>query len=59
MKAFFDTHVVVYAHDRRDAAKQARAQAVMEQHLPPVAYRSTTVVQGTRRRGAVRKGVGA
>jgi predicted nucleic acid-binding protein len=33
VRAFFDTNVVVYCHDRRYAHKQARAQAVMEQHM--------------------------
>jgi predicted nucleic acid-binding protein len=33
VRAFFDTNVIVYAHDRRDGSKQGRALALMEQHI--------------------------
>jgi predicted nucleic acid-binding protein len=33
VRAFFDTNVIVYAHDRRDRSKQGRALALMEQHI--------------------------
>ncbi len=33
MRAFFDTNIIVYAHDRRDGRKQGRALALMEQHI--------------------------
>ncbi len=32
VNAFVDTNVVVYAHDRRDVRKQARAIRLLEQH---------------------------
>ena len=32
MNAFFDSNVVVYAHDRRDIRKQARAIALLAAH---------------------------
>lgn len=33
MKAFFDTNVVVYAHDRNADAKRDRARALIEAHV--------------------------
>lgn len=33
MKAFFDTNVIVYAHDRNAAAKRDRARALIEAHV--------------------------
>lgn len=33
MRAFFDTNVIVYCHDRREGLKQSRAQALMEAHI--------------------------
>ena len=33
MRAFFDTNVIVYAHDRRDSRKHLRALALMETHI--------------------------
>lgn len=33
MAVFFDTNVIVYAHDRRDSAKHAVADALLRQHV--------------------------
>ena len=33
MKAFFDTNVIVYAHDRNAGVKRDRARALMEGHV--------------------------
>ena len=33
MRAFFDTNIIIYAHDRRDSLKHARALALMEAHI--------------------------
>ena len=43
MRAFFDTNVVVYAHDRRAVHKQARAVALIEAHV-----RAGTLVLSTQ-----------
>jgi predicted nucleic acid-binding protein len=33
VRAFFDTNVIIYAHDRRDSLKHTRALALMETHI--------------------------
>ena len=33
MRAFFDTNVIVYAHDRRDVRKHMRALGLVETHM--------------------------
>ena len=43
MRAFFDTNVVVYAHDHRTGHKQARAVALIEAHV-----RAGTLVLSTQ-----------
>ena len=43
MKAFFDTNVVVYAHDRAAGPKRNRAAALLEAHV-----RSATLVVSTQ-----------
>lgn len=43
MKAFFDTNVVVYAHDRAAGPKRDRAAALLEAHM-----RSATLVVSTQ-----------
>ena len=43
MRAFFDTNVIVYAHDRRAAVKQQRAASLLDTHA-----RAGSMVVGTQ-----------
>ena len=43
MRAFFDTNVIVYAHDRRAALKQQRAASLLDTHA-----RAGSMVVGTQ-----------
>lgn len=44
MRAFFDTNVIVYAHDRRDRLKHVRALALMETHISAGTFVMSTQV---------------
>jgi predicted nucleic acid-binding protein len=44
VRAFFDTNVIVYAHDRRDGLKQSRALALMETHIAAGSFVLSTQV---------------
>jgi predicted nucleic acid-binding protein len=44
VRAFFDTNVIVYAHDRRDGLKQGRALALMETHIAAGSFVLSTQV---------------
>lgn len=43
-RIFLDTNVLVYAHDRHDPAKQAKAQSILDAHFEGIVL-STQVLQ--------------